>query len=401
MSPYNPFAENNADDFDDGDNDNGGFSGTIGDMGGFAWEDDREQVEASSSNRAQGQGAPTTKHGDKKTDIKTSDVIVVNKKRSNVIFRNIILIACAFLMVFGVFRIVHPQKTLTDSEITSIASSGLGVSSFPAQEAEVYVQKFAETYFSSDVNRSSSLSKYGISDPSFSPVDGTTIVSGPFVGDVEYLSDSTASFTISANMSSTGWVYFSVPVYYDKSSDSFSILGDPTAVPAPATLSGNAEVDEDALGSIQDDTTTSSITPVVETFFKAYGASDQNALKTVTLDNVSNARVFAGFGGKYTFVQLSSVEVRRKSSMPESNYWVVASVSWSYVPTVSSDDESGLEPTTATSASTFDSKYQLKVQQSNGKFYIVDVQPLQYTVSSTSSDTSGTTGTSGATGTTN
>lgn len=379
MKSYNPFSEN--DDFDDNEG-TGGFSGTFGSNDpGFAWGSDEEDVPKPAPESVRSEGG-------KKSTVKSSDVIVVNKKKSNVLFRNIILVSCALLMAFGVFRIVHPQKTLSNTEITAIASAGLNVTAFPAQNAQVYIQKFSEVFFSADTDRSAKLAKYGDPDPSFVPAEGTKIISGPFVGGVEYQSDTTASFTISANMSSTGWVYFSVPVYYDKSSDSFTVLGDPSAVPAPATLSGSVTLDDNALGTTQDDTTVSAVRPVVETFLKAYGASDQNALKTVTLDGVSDARAFAGFGGKYSFLRLSQIEVRRKPTMPATNYWVVVSVSWSYAPT--SDAQSGDQTgsTSGTSSTSFNSKYQLKVQNTNGKYYIVDIQPVQYYATSTSSTSS-------------
>lgn len=379
---YNPWGDNQfdtpsnprGDDLPDdsfGDEEEPAFTG-------FAWNFDDEEEAAPTTHTEPDPAKP-------ETPVKTDSApVLVNRKKSNVIVRNIILVVCAFLMVFGVYRIVVPEKTLTNEEITAIAAQGMGVSSFPATKATTFVVNFANVFLSSSDDRQTQLAKFGLQTTSFNPAEKVEIASGPFIGDIKYQSPTTASFTISANLTRMGWVYFSVPVYYDADSDTFLIISDPTAVPAPAALNGSPKIDEDALGKDMGAEKAKAMQPTIETFFKAYGASDQSALETVTLQGETEPSVFVGFANKYTFNQISNIKVRQKDTMPESNYWVTADVSWSYKLAALEDDESGMPNT----PSTMVSSYQMKVKESSGKFYVIDITPMEYSVTGSSESAS-------------
>lgn len=315
----------------------------------------------------------------KKSVVNTSETVRIDRKKSNVIFRNIILVVSALLMVFGAYRIIVPEKQLTADEITAAAASGLGVTSFPAASATTFVTNFSSVFFTYSDNRQTSLARYGLQSTSFNPPSSTTIQSGPFIGDIDYQSQTTAAFTVSAKTSTLGWVYFSVPIYYDSESNSFLVLGDPTAVPAPTTAQGSPELDTDALGSDLGSDMATSVTPTVETFFKAFGESDKNALQAVTISGTSEARVFDGFAGQYEFVSADDIKVRQKPTMPPTNFWVTVNVTWR-IATASGSDISG---------NTIVSAYQLRMSRdAAGKFYVVDIQPATYTVKSFESSSS-------------
>lgn len=319
------------------------------------------------------------KRNSKKSVVNASETVRIDRKKSNVIFRNIILVVSALLMAFGAYRIIVPEKQLTADEITAAAASGMGVTSFPAASATTFVTNFSSVFFTYSDDRQTSLARYGLQSTSFNPPEATTIQSGPFIGDIDYQSQTTAALTVSAKTSTLGWVYFSVPIYYDSESNSFLVLGDPTAVPAPTTAQGSPELDKDALGSDLGSDMATSVTPTVETFFKAFGESDKNALQAVTISGTSEARVFDGFAGQYEFVSADDIRVRQKPTMPSTNFWVTVNVTWR-IATASGSDISG---------NTIVSAYQLRMSQdAAGKFYVVDIQPATYTVKSFESSSS-------------
>lgn len=297
----------------------------------------------------------------------------VKKKRSArstmLLMRWLVLGGVAFMVLIGVKSIVFPATLPSSGAIVGQVQQGLGVTNFPADAGEGFVLGFADAYMTVSPTISSSardelLSKY--TDTSILTADGVVypsgyeqkVINGPYVFGLRYTSNNTAVYTIGAETSTQGWIYLSVNVFYDQTKRAFTIPTAPSIAPPPALSTIPAPkviaVDEEASSSAKN---------TVDAFFRAWGASNQDALSVVVSPN-ADARAVNGLMGKVEFQSVSSLEVAQATDQTVTVREGTVSVVWLTV-------EGGVKYT---------STYQvLLVRAADNKWYVQDVLPAQYT----------------------
>lgn len=219
------------------------------------------------------------------------------RQRSQIV--QYITVGLVVIMVgFGAKSAFFPPESLTAEEVSTIAAQAANVSAFPIEAGKAFATDFMQAYLTvnGDVISKEALGYYysgtlssgespnRVNTPNFKQ----TIVYGPTVYESKGLTPYSARYTIGALVkpesikgaapvdgSSAKWVYFNVNVYYDKTSQNFSItpdspsvvpaveVGDPNKVPLPADL-GVAELEADAAAGLSS---------VIHGFIKGYAVS--------------------------------------------------------------------------------------------------------------------------------
>lgn len=229
--------------------------------------------------------------------------------------RATIIIGALALFGMGVKNTFDPPYVPSPDEVVSMVNTENNVLGFPTGEGSVFAQEFATAYLSVDdtEEREKQLHRYSTETLASSMVanrgseDNTqSITEGPFVSPhVQQIDEFSAIFTVSAAINGK-WVYLDVPVRANDEKTAFSVAGMPSFVSPPAVY---AEYNPETETRTVDEEATSEVNTDIETFFEAWGASDQESLrriiapdatsevtlglrKAVRLSSVSNMQVY-------------------------------------------------------------------------------------------------------------
>lgn len=213
--------------------------------------------------------------------------------------KTLIVVVLAVIALNGVYRLAG--KALYDPPTAPLGSN------FPAQAASAYATRFAQAYFSWDENnpqsRSTSLQPFfpgatnlqlGWDGKGVQQVMGLPIPSGVTPSD-----DQHAVVQLTSFLSPGGWTCMQVGVYSPNGGQSLAITSYTAYVacpPAAAVLVPNVS-DED--GAIE-----AQLSPVLNSFFRAYGASSSDLPLTL-----ATGSTITGLAGSVKLVSVDRVIV--------------------------------------------------------------------------------------------
>lgn len=230
-------------------------------------------------------------------------------------------VAIAVILGFtglGVNSLVNPPAIPTKADVISVVKKDLKLTKFDPASANAFVTSFTKEYLSyvpdKTRNRDEIFKQYTsdnnlVSDFVFAGVkEGTTqtVSEGPIVTSTKALDDTSAEFDVSAKVNDK-WVYLKVPVYYDEASHAFSISGTPSFTPPPLT----AKTSPIPAAYENDITLATEINPYAESFFKAWGSSNQVDLSRL-VDETADIETKSGLQNLFAFNQLEKLTVQKK-----------------------------------------------------------------------------------------
>lgn len=310
-------------------------------------------------------------------------------------------------------NVLIPRHEYTTNEIAHISRVANGSTGFPMQEGAGIATQFIQAYLSnsdtsgkqfmqvfyngfsySDVTSQGGNNTGSAAHNLNTPVGVSQIIkSGPYVYDEKPISvdGTTATYKVGAlvyrniakenNTSevvtmkdSTNplyrWVFYQVDLVYDKTTRRFAVSqNSPTRMPEPTTWD-NSRLPEAKLpgdGEENDTLENDDMQKLVTQFFTSWAASDQTALSVMLDKHDSTPAVKKGLGG---VVELSGAPSYKVYGPPETDpyYRVLVTAVW----------KEGIGENTAYTQT---SSYVLKLKKSNGKFYVIDLNPYYYTPS--------------------
>lgn len=247
--------------------------------------------------------------------------------RTKVVFLRYLVIGLVLtLAIVGVAQTIIPKPKTSSSEIISTVRQDLQITSFPTRKAEGLVLAYVDTFLTigaDSKSRDNELAQYGASDEEgLSGLKANEVIAGPYITGVASNSDTDATFSVIAKTSALGWVNLGVPVAYSPQAGAFSIIGTPTLMPTPAKFE-EYEIDDKALGT-ENSELEDSVTSVLTPFFEAWGKSDVDALKTMTIPGTTNPRAYVGFNSLVQAGKPRDVKVYQSGSV----YMVRVSIPW-------------------------------------------------------------------------
>lgn len=343
-----------------------------------------EEEEPESQRPPQGRGRGKTKPKNK--TVHSKQVKKTDGRKPVVIMRFVVIGGLVLLAATGVKSIVFPSPPPSSEAVASEVKTQLALTNFPATQAEGFVLGFVKTYLtvSSETasTRNEELANYA--DPTVLSSGGIaypgnytqSIVEGPYIYGIRYDTDNTAVYTVGAKTDKGEWLYLAVTVYYNPDTRAFVIAKPPTLTAPPAISKMPVQQTE----PVKDDEATKAATDAVTSFFKAWGASDAQAL-SVVLTPDADPRALNGLAGTATLESVSSLSLYAPSEETNGMYLAKAVVRWT----------SGPED----SQITYTSEYQLMLTPKNSKWYIKDIRPLGFVAAAKQNPTEATQQTQG------
>lgn len=273
-------------------------------------------------------------------------------------------VAVLALMGQGVNSIVNPPEFPTQAQFMSVVNENLGVTEFPLDNGNAFVMSFTKEYMNMSPDASNDrrerLREYA--DDNLVSVLGNgnaevsqKIVDGPVIVGSKAKDDQNAVYTVGVKVN-VSWIYLEVPVYYDKDKLAFVVSGTPSFTTPPVKAEApdvKSEYEIDAKLATE-------ITPNAESFFTAWGESDEEGLSRYTTKD-ADVETKAGLQRTATFSKLQEFEVEAKDEEdPTANTRKgTAQVVWT----------STVDPKI-----TFTQDYELELfKQPDGRWYVADI----------------------------
>lgn len=323
----------------------------------------------STSTKNQSKGRGKKKGKPTKEEIDEGD-----KKKANII-RWVVLGAVGLLVLLGVKSIIFPPSFPSAQQVFDKVQEGFGVTDFPAENATAFVTAFTTAYLTvpegGDTSaRQAELANY-VPDRILSQMGSSTgnvkqsIVQGPFVSGVRYISDTDAVFTMSSKLNNGVWVYLEVPVYYNPDQRAFAVSGAPGIVSAPRL----SEVPANPRDWSSDDEAAADLQPDLERFFQAWSDPELTDLNRYAPEG--GPRVMAGIEG-VRFRDLRELEVSppMDEDDPRSTRTVYVNVTWEMIPAGGAPEGQEVRPTQYTMS------YEMLVQRNadNTQWNVMDIR---------------------------
>lgn len=232
-------------------------------------------------------------------------------------FRIFILVLIVILFGVGIKNTFFPPKIPGPDQVVAVVNEENNRLGFPVGEGSTFVQEFAVAYLTVDPNDERSpeerMAKYVAPNQIGSIIasvgnmdDGAqTVTGGPFISpDVRQVDEFNAVFTVASEINGK-WIYLDVPVRTGEDKSSFVVSGAPAFVSPPANM---PEYVPDTETRTNDLELTIEVTPDIESFFRAWGASDSDALSRLIAPD-STPEVSLGLRDAVEFGTLSNIRV--------------------------------------------------------------------------------------------
>ena len=234
-----------------------------------------------------------------------------------------------FVILFGIGmkNTFLPPKVPGPDQVVSVVNENNNVLGFPVGEGSIFVQEFAIAYLT--VERvegkipEEEMKKY-VSENKAAAVIASmedeeqgkqNITNGPFVSPiVEQIDEYNAIFTVSAQINGK-WIYLDVPVHAGEDKKSFVVSGSPSFVSPPAT---DTEFVNDIEPRTKDAETTIEVEDDIETFFRAWGASDSDTLARLIAPSAT-PEVTLGLRGAVELSQITEMNIFEASDNTNPN----------------------------------------------------------------------------------
>ena len=235
------------------------------------------------------------------------------------IIRIIAATVAAILLISGAKAIFFPPTFPGQAVVLGAVKKNLGITGFPTAAGEGFVSSFSREYLTITPKESSkkteALKQYTIDVLATSIVSSTddnlaqTVTQGPIISGVESVDDNNAIYTVAAQLNGTRWVYFNVPVYYDKNANGFLVSGTPAFIAPPVKAA-----DPKKPNDYENDTKLANdVTSNIQGFFQAWATSNKEGLgRYMTTDAPETAKI--GLNNTFTFVSVSDIRVESKGS---------------------------------------------------------------------------------------
>lgn len=322
-----------------------------------------------------------------------------NKLATTKIMRFIIMSFILLLFLFGLKNTFFPSHVYTGEQIKRFAKEGAGLTDFPRERGEAFVESFMESFLTFDRTRPelNDILSYFYGESGFATVGyekmnmrlGTEakqhILIAPKVYDVKMLTDYSALFKVNAYVSNTDgtdtfgkdtngrWLSFAINVYYDKDVDTLAITPDsPSIIPTsnigrlsdvpPRAPFGNGKVNQQ-IGP--------AINPTINGFVEAYANSSiasHDSIKQYISDK-NDISLYNGFGGTVKLNGPPGSAIKRTIYDGDDGiYRVDLTVKW--IDTIASGDNHQVEYT---------AKYVMRVNpQGEGKYLVSSFVPYTF-----------------------
>lgn len=322
------------------------------------------------------------------------------------------------ILGLGVKNTFFQPDQLTEDEISTLSRQSVGMTNFPLTRGEGFATNFMAAYLNANSDDVSGkiLNYYyngTMSDDTSAVSDSTisenrivssnfkqTVVFGPTVYDTVAISDYSARYTIGAVVkdqqlddngnpitvdpadpnavapaTKTRWEFFNVNVYYDETTDSFTILPDsPTVIPSSEVGEVSNLPEEMPLGTGESDQDLGeSLQPVIYGFLDGYAKSSSSDHSTMDQYIITNPPVdlTKGLNNEYTFAgdQNDSITYEAYPTDDPNVVKVLTTVKWRNSLT-ESEDSGKIE---------YSSTYVMTLEkQSNGKYLVSKFQPKYF-----------------------
>lgn len=257
------------------------------------------------------------------------------RRKTILVVRIIAGIIALVLLGAGVKSIFFPPQFPGQAMVLGAVRSNLGVTAFPAAAGEGFVSSFSREYLTitpkGNSDKIDALKEYTNDTLATSLIvagddnAAQTVTQGPIISGVKSVDDTQAIYTVAAEVNGKRWVYFNIPVYYDKTKNGFLISGSPAFIAPPVKA-----VDPALKSEYTNDTKLANeVTSNIQGFFQAWATSNAEGLgRYMTNDAPETAKI--GLNSAYTFVAVSDIRVEAKG--PEdakpNNRKAEATVSW-------------------------------------------------------------------------
>jgi hypothetical protein len=317
------------------------------------------------------------------------------------------LVVVVIILILAVYQTVIPKKTLSESDVQTIAAQTYNDTGFPLQSGSGLVQQFMTAYLQADGSSSASqmidtfYNGMSFADASKTEKGGNTsnypnitvpsdiqqkIEYGPYVYEAKALASNgtTATYRVGAlvyhldnngqpiqntdtNTTQYDWVFYQVDLSYNAKTEKYTVFqNSPTRV-APPTMSQATSGDDNYL--LPGDKTeaksleNSAVDDLVKQFMQAWAASDSSALSPLT-SKQSTADTKTGLHGTVTLNGNPEYKVYGHPS--DDNYYrVLVTVQWNQKVT----DQSNIVQK---------STYVLKMSKDGENLSIIDIQPYPW-----------------------
>lgn len=223
------------------------------------------------------------------------------------------------LLAAGAKSIFFPPTFPGQATVLGAVKKNLGITAFPTAAGEGFVSSFSREYLTITPKESSkkteALKQYTIDVLATSIVSSSddtlaqNVTQGPIISGVESVDDNNAIYTVAAQLNGTRWVYFNVPVYFDKTANGFLVSGTPAFIAPPVKAA-----DPKKPNDYENDTKLANdVTSNIQGFFQAWATSNKEGLgRYMTNDAPETAKI--GLSNTFTFVSVSDIRVESKGS---------------------------------------------------------------------------------------
>lgn len=337
----------------------------------------------------------------------------VNREKKQKLLRNFVLGGVALLVGLSAMDALIPDKTLSEDEVKSIYAEQAGDTGFPIDQGGAFAAQFVEAYVTTDDdNAAQLLSSYYSGQAAKSGSGavtrsvGTNVVQTALTGAQVYqstaLTPNSANYVVGINVEANSKEaiqpapsssaqptpspsstikpeskreFFSVNVFYDVATNTYSIAEGSPTLTAPVHIASPAK-NPVALpvGTGQENPEVAQAArATIDGFIKGYAESTTDNYTTleqyITPD--APATVRTGMGGEYT-PQQESIPFKLYDTDTEGVYKAIANVRW----VKSLQENPGGNDSTAIS---YDSTYVVTLNTtSEGKYSVSDFRPYLY-----------------------
>lgn len=280
----------------------------------------------------------------------------------------IILVFLGFVGL-GVKSIVAPPYVPSPDDVINMVNTDNNYLGFPIGEGSTFTQEFATAYLtvSKDEDSEEKLRKYTTDTLSTEIVANRgaeenvqAITDGPFVSPtVQQIDEFNAIFTVSAAINGK-WVYLDVPVRTDETKNAFVVSAMPSFVSPPALI---ADYNQEPENRTIDDEITAEVNSDVESFFRAWGSSDSEALRRIIAPDAT-PEVNLGLRNAVKFSSMSNMQIYEPEDGNDNVRTGTAEIVWSTVEAEGDDSDT-----------TYKQVYDITIEKlSDGRWYMKDVR---------------------------
>ena len=251
-----------------------------------------------------------------------------NNRTYALVIQWVVIALIGVLIALGVKNALFPAKPLSIEEVAEIATIVTGQTNYPEERGKVYATDFIRAFLTTgdkDADQvlgffyNGSLSEGDNKNLDVASEFGQEVLFGPSIYQSTVITENSSNYIVGSlvrshvpdpednekTASRTRWIFFSVNVYYDESSNRMYITPDsPTLVPKQEVgpIADVPPIQPPGLG-VPDEETTKEIEPVIKGFMKGYAESTSNNYSSLEQYIINDAprELKNGLGNEFGF----------------------------------------------------------------------------------------------------